>query len=231
MVRRVTGTFLTGLMALLPLLITIGLVAFLAGKLYGWLGPGSLFGLLAQEVTAAIFGESTPTSRQWVFAGIYVLSLLMVLVFIWLVGYFARLFIGQRVGGWFEWLIGRIPFINKIYSSADQVVDLFKKKEQDAASALSNVVLVRFANTRILGMLSNGEPIDIGGVPHYMVYFPSSPVPATGFNYFVPCEDVEDVDVAVEEMTRIIVSLGSLAPGIMNSKPQLFLPRKTSIGG
>ena len=128
-------------------------------------------------------------------------------------------------------LIARIPFINKIYSSADQVVDLFKKKDQDAAAALSNVVLVRFANTRILGMLSNGEPIDIGGVSHYMVYVPSSPVPATGFNYFVPCEDVEDVDVAVEEMTRIIVSLGSLAPGIMNSKPQLFLPRKTAMRG
>lgn len=218
MLRKMTTIFLTGLTAMLPFIITIAVITYLAGLFYAWLGPDSALGRvlkMAKESWSIPLGFSYP------------MSVLAVILLICIVGYFTRQFIGQRIGGWVDSIITRIPFINKIYNSAEQVVDLFAKKKEDAASALSNVVLVKFANTRIVGMLSNSEPVIIHGVPHYMVYFPSSPVPATGFNYFVPCEDVDDIDIGVEEMTRIIVSLGSLGPGILNSKSRLILPRKT----
>jgi len=217
MVRKFMGTFIAGLTAILPLVITIAVFVFLGKYLYAWFGPHSMLG---KALNAADTHYSIPQEIS------YPLLFVVAVAFIWLVGYFARQYIGRKIGEWFEAIIARLPFINKVYHSVDQVVELFRKKDKDAAAALSNVVLMRFANTRMLGMLASDDRVMLDGVPHYMVYVPSSPVPTTGFNYLVPCEEVLDVDVTVEEMTRIIVSLGSLAPQTMNAKAPLVLPAK-----
>ena len=44
MLKRFMATFFAGLFALLPLMITIGVIGFLVTKLFVWLGPGSSFG-------------------------------------------------------------------------------------------------------------------------------------------------------------------------------------------
>jgi uncharacterized membrane protein len=49
---------------------------------------------------------------------------------------------------------------------------------------------------------------------------PNTPVPATGNLYMIPREDIYNVDVSVEELTRIEVSLGSLGPAVINSRKQ-----------
>lgn len=217
MVRKFMGTFLAGLMAILPLVITIAVFVFLGKYLYAWFGPNSLLG-------EALIDADTKFSIHPTVS--YPLLIIVAVALIWVVGYFAQQYIGKKIGEWFEAVIARIPFINKVYHSVDQVVELFRKKDKDAAAALSNVVLMRFANTRMLGMLASDDRVVLDGVAHYMVYVPSSPVPTTGFNYLVPCEEVLDVDITVEEMTRIIVSLGSLAPQTMNAKSPLVLPPK-----
>lgn len=228
MLRRFTATFFAGLTALLPMIVTIALVVFIARYIYSWLRQGSLLYSVVFSTRKLLFGEAAET---WTLYFIYVLSLAIAIAGIWVVGFFARRYIGKRIGGWVEAVISKIPFINKIYNSVDQVIDLFRKKDKDAAAALTNVVLMKFANMRMLGMLASNDPVLIHGVPHYLIYVPSTPIPTTGFNYFVPCEDVDDVAISVEEMTRIIVSLGSLGPPIMNAKDQLFLPAPQSHGG
>jgi uncharacterized membrane protein len=218
MVRKFMGTLVVGLTALLPLTITIAVFVFLASYIYAWFGPASTLGQ-----TLISLRDKELSIPLW-FS--YPLLIIIAVALIWVVGYFARQFIGKKIGEWFEAIIARIPFINKVYHSVDQVVELFRKKDGDAAQALSNVVLMRYANTRMLGMLASDDRVVVEGVAHYMVYVPSSPVPTTGFNYLVPCEEVLDVDITVEEMTRIIVSLGSLAPRTMNAKTPLVLPPK-----
>lgn len=217
MVRKFMGTCIAGLMAILPLVVTIAVFVFLGKYIYAWFGPDSLLGTALNKADTNF---SIPSEVS------YPLLIIIAVLFIWGVGYFAKQYIGRKIGEWFEAIIARLPFINKVYHSVDQVVELFRKKDTDAASALSNVVLMRFANTQMLGMLASDNRVMLNGVPHYMVYVPSSPVPTTGFNYLVPCEEVLDVDITIEEMTRIIVSLGSLGPQTMNAKPSLVLPPK-----
>ena len=154
---------------------------------------------------------------------------MIVILFILLVGFFAQRVTGKRIGGWINHLISKIPFINKVYDSVEQVVSLVNQSDSDAVGALSNVVFAKFANTRVIGMLSSADPVVIGGIPHFLVYFPSTPLPATGFNYLIPCSDVEDANVSVEELTKILLSLGSLGPGIMNKKSPLVLPKNDLI--
>jgi uncharacterized membrane protein len=50
------------------------------------------------------------------------------------------------------------------------------------------------------------------------VFLPSTPIPASGQNILVPVADVTDAGISVEEMTKILVSLGSLGPGILNQQ-------------
>lgn len=216
--RRFTTTFLAGLTAILPLVITVLLIVFIGGYVYAWLK--SLAGLI-DWISFQLFGTSAP---HWIRGLMYITSLVITIVLIWLLGYLTRLYIGKRLAVWFETIIGKIPLINTLYSSVDQVLDLFTKKGESRAAALSTVVLMRFANTQLLGMLANTDPVEINGVPHFLVYIPSAPMPTSGFNYLAPCTDVTNINITAEELTRVIVSLGSLGPQTMNAKHPLILP-------
>jgi len=217
MFRRLSGTFLAGIFALLPLIVTLAIIGFIVGKLNDWMGPNSAFGQLF-----ATPGEEGSAGFNLTF---YILTFVLAILIILIIGYFARKVTGQRMGGWINHLISKIPFINKVYHSVEQVVGLVNQGDSDSVGALSNVVFARIANTRVIGMLSSSAPVQINGVPHYLVYFPSTPVPATGFNYLIPCDEVEDADISVEEMTKVLLSLGSLGPDIMNQKNPLILDK------
>jgi len=221
--RRFTGTFLAGLTAVLPLVITIVVVVFLGGYVYSWLAASAGF---TTKLAERIFGSQlSDAGRFFSTSLLYLVSILLVVFLIWLLGYFTRLYVGKQITNWFEAMIGKIPLINTVYSSVDQVLDLFSKKPGAAkATALTTVVLMRFANTQLLGMLANTDPVDLDGVPHYLVYIPSAPMPTSGFNYLVPCTDVTNINISAEELTRVIVSLGSLGPQTMNAKQPLILP-------
>lgn len=211
MLRKLGSHFLAGLLTLLPLAITVSLVGFVYAKLVSWLGPTSPFGQFITSLSAA---TTLPPSVA------YVLTFGLVVLVILGIGSVATRYTGKRIVAFFNSLIARIPFINKIYGSADQVVQLFNNSSGDSVSALSDVVCARFANTYVLGMLANSTPVRIGGKDYFFFYMPNTPVPATGNLYMVPREDIYNVDMTVEELTRIEVSLGSLGPAVINSRPQ-----------
>lgn len=219
MLQRFTATFAAGLLAVLPLVITVGVISFIISKLNSFLGPQSPFGKLMHELEVQL-----GVPEGWGLS--YIVSVILVVMAIWIIGLGARRLAGQRAGNLFNAMMARVPFINKVYNSAEQVVGLLSKKDGDAASALSNVVLVHIANFKVLGMLASPDRVVVDGVPHFIVFLPSTPIPASGQNLIVPCEDVVDVDVSVEEMTRILISLGSLGPTVMNSKENLIIQGK-----
>lgn len=222
--KRLSGMFIAGLFAMLPLVVTIAIIGFLADKLNKILGPGSAFGKLFSVTVTQADG-----SIQQEFSTLgYISSFVIVILLILVVGFFAQRVTGKRIGGWVNHLISKVPFINKVYGSVEQVVSLVNQSDSDAVGALSNVVFAKIANTKVIGMLSSPDSIMIGDTPHYLIYFPSTPLPATGFNYLIPCSDVEDADVSVEELTKILFSLGSLGPSIMNKKQPLVLPKEAS---
>ena len=210
MLRRFTGTLIAGLFALLPMVITVAIVVLLVNKLVQWFGPQSQIGMV---IVSAL------DIPRWLS---YLIALAAVICFIWVVGVLAKRITGRKISALIEEGIAKIPFINKVYSSVDQVVAMFQKKD-DAAAALSNVVLATIANVSVLGMLASDDPVIIDGVPHFLVYLPSTPIPSSGQNLLIPCDSVRDVDVTVEEMTKILISLGSLGPRILNAKSPLFI--------
>jgi uncharacterized membrane protein len=214
MLRRFFTTLLTGLLAILPLVITLALIVYVAGWLARMLGPGSGFGKLLSSLTGGK-EDLLPLSVA------YLASIALIIGILWLIGRFTSSYVAQGVSRNFERLIARIPLVNTIYSSVDQVVDLFKEKEKSSGAGMESAVLFRYANLLMIGMLSTHEPIPINGVVHYMVFAMNTPVPSGGFTYLVPEQDLIHVNLSTEEVTRIIVSLGALAGRIMNDKHPL----------
>ncbi len=75
---------------------------------------------------------------------------------------------------------------------------------------------VRIGNVKLLVLLtSNEQYIMLDGREHLLVFVANSPIPATGFNMLVPVEDVRRLDMPVEDLVKLLMSLGLLGPQVL----------------
>jgi uncharacterized membrane protein len=206
------NAFLSGLFILLPLGGTLVLLIWLLGFLDGLIGPSSFLGSLWKGVFALLpIGDT----------GRLLLGYLVVFVVIGFVGFVARGFVKEKLLSILRNFFSKIPVLNKIYGSIEQLVGLWVDKKESDVASVGEVVMVNFSNVRVFGILSSSQEYKMNGEVYFLVYIPSAPVPATGFTYFVKKADVMKTDVGMEEMTKVIVSLGVLGPDVVGEDVQL----------
>src|SRR3546814_14989196 len=73
------------------------------------------------------------------------IAMIATLLVILLVGWLARRVIGQRLLGWFEALVARVPLANTIYGSARKLLDILQPKPERS----QRVVLIAFPHTQM----------------------------------------------------------------------------------
>ena len=123
-------------------------------------------------------------------------------------------FIGQRLVGWWEQLLARIPVVNSIYLSVKQVSDtLFSSSGNAFRKALliqyprRGSWTIAFLTGRPGGDVVNHLPGDL-----VSVYVPTTPNPTSGFFLMLPRSDVIELDMDVDEALKYIISMGVVAP-------------------
>ena len=217
--KKFATCFVSGLLTLLPLAITIALIGWIYSKLVALFGRSSSIGSALSHVADAL---SLPANLA------IALSYLLIIAAIALLGVYVQSRARHSVSGILKSVVSRFPVINSIYNSIDQVVGIFHKPAEDRdgdgkadPAQGSSIVLVRWANTLILGMLPTRDLLILDGVPHYMVYFPQTPVPMSGLNFIVPATDVFMTDLKFDDLTKILVSLGALTPQLMGGEMTL----------
>ncbi|MCC7477634.1 DUF502 domain-containing protein [bacterium] len=198
MLQYLTTTFIAGILALLPLLITVAVAWFVYSKLLVWFGPGSRFGRLPK-----MLAEKTAMHPVLAYFSIFAVVVLLILG----IGALAKRSTEQRISNFVE----RIPILRSIYGGTEQVVSALQLTDRGVPNSFTQVLLVKLHNLRILGIQACGETIELDGRQYYSVYFPNTPIPATGQLYLVPVEDAAKVDISVEEMMQIYISMGSLS--------------------
>ena len=190
--------FITGLLIWVPLVITVWVLSMIVSSL------DQSLRLLPESVhPQSLFGFSIPGAGA-------ALTLLMIL----LTGLLAANFIGQKLVGWWEKLLARIPVVNSVYNSVKQVSDtLFSPN----GNAFRKAVLVRYPHqdSWTIAFLT-GQP---GGdvVNHLQgdfvsVYVPTTPNPTSGFFLMMPAREVVELDMTVDEALKYIISMGVVAP-------------------
>lgn len=200
--------FLTGLLTLLPIWLTWVVVKFVFVLLSDiskpWVGP------ISHQIAA-----SFPQSLGW-FNGIWVqnaIALVATLVFILAVGALTRRVIGQRLLGWFEALVMRIPLASTIYTSARKLLDILQTKP----GSTQRVVLVDFPHREMksVGLVTRVIREEGSGRELAAVYVPTTPNPTSGYLEIVPVELLTPTDWTVDQAMSFIISGGAVAPESM----------------
>jgi uncharacterized membrane protein len=196
--------FITGLLIWVPLVITGWVLSLIVG-----MADQSLRLLPPVMHPQNLLGFNIPG------AGI-VVALAIVLA----TGLLATNLIGQRLVGWWEKLLARIPFVNSIYSGVKQVSDTLLSP---SGMAFRQPLLVQYphAGCWTIAFLT-GEPgaelaRRLEGA-YVSVYVPTTPNPTSGFFLMFRKDEVIELDMDVNEALKYIISMGVVAPSAHSPK-------------
>ncbi|MEW5825964.1 MAG: DUF502 domain-containing protein [Candidatus Bipolaricaulota bacterium] len=194
------ATFLSGLLALLPLGATVYIVWGLYALLDGLMGRGRPIG----DAIERAIGREIPG------LGIVVLVALVLTI-----GVITRNIVGRTVHEYFERLFFSVPGVRRIYGTLKQFAGALLG--DDGAASFSRVVMFEYPKPGVyaLGLVTNehlGKLEDVAGEECVMVYLPTVPNPLSGLMLVVPRRLVQHVDMGVEEALSMIVSSGSVLP-------------------
>jgi len=209
--------FLAGVATLLPFWVTIFVVTWLVRVADAYIGPSSGFGLFILRIV----GDGNR------FVG-YSAAYLVVVLLIILLGFLITRATVAKIHETVDSMFARIPLFGRIYSAVSQMVEIFGKKDNSGLDRFGGVGYVRMGNVRMLALLTSGQSYTMpDGTEYYLVFIPNSPIPATGFNAFVPASDIERLDMPTEDMVKLLMSLGVLGPQVL-SKSTLLSNGKVS---
>lgn len=209
---RLQRLFLTGLLTLLPIWLTWVVVKFVFVMLSSlsrpWIDP------LLHKVAANAPRSLGWLAQDWVLTAIALFATVFAIL---AVGWLARRVLGQRMLGWFEALINRIPLASTIYNSARQLLDLLQKKPDGT----QRVVLIDFPHTEMktLGFVTRVMHETGTGRELAAVYVPTTPNPTSGYLEIVPVEKITPTDWTVDQAMRFIISGGAVAPDAIPFSP------------
>lgn len=190
--------FITGLLVLVPLCITIWVLSTLIGLM-----DQSLLLLPESWRPEAQFGRAIPG-----------IGAILTLLIVFVTGLIATNFFGRRIIQFWEALLARVPVVKSIYYSVKQVSDtLFS----DSGQAFRKALLVQYPRqgSWTIGFMT-GQPG--GDVANHLqgefvsVYVPTTPNPTSGFFLMMPRADVVELDMSVDEALKYIISMGVVAP-------------------
>ena len=186
--------FITGVVVLIPIAITIYLTLFLI------------------SISSKILPEEINPNNYLPYE-IPGLEILISLILITFIGWLSLSFIGKRLLTLFNNILKRIPILRTIYTAILQMTETFTKSD----SGKKNVVLVEYPRkgTWAVGFATKenkGEITKQAKRDLINVFVPTTPNPTSGFLLMFPKEEVIYLDLTFEEASKFIVSAGTSNP-------------------
>ncbi len=209
--RGIAATFLAGLFAILPIVLTIAIMGWVGGMVADLLGPGSVVG----DALGFIAGDRV--SNEWVAT---LIGWAAVLVAIWTLGVFVRSMAKGKVEGIVERMANQVPLLKNVYHPVSQVVGLLKSDDKSDMKAMT-VVYADFGEgggPGFLGLLAGHQRYVFNDRECHVVYIPTSPVPMSGGIIFVPVDRVQVVDLSLDDLMQIYFSLGVMSSKVIPEK-------------
>lgn len=197
--------FVTGLLIWIPLVITLMVLAWIVNTLDQIL-------LIAPAAVRpdALLGFHLPG-----------VGVLVTLLLILITGLAAANFVGQRLVGFWESLLSRIPVVKSIYYSVKQVSDTLLSSN---GQAFRKALLIQYPHQGIWTIaFQTGKPGGDAarhlGDDFVSVYVPTTPNPTGGYFVMVRKSDCVELDMSVDSALKYIVSMGVVAPAAPTQLP------------
>jgi uncharacterized membrane protein len=206
---NVRTRLLSGILLLMPFGVTLLLMRWLFQWLAGFLRPMVQYS--ADKLSKYPFIEFIPDI--YISICVSVCSIVILLVFLYLVGAIGQFVVGKRLIKAGETLLLRIPLVRTIYTATKQVAQAISLPDR---SALKSVVMVDFYKPgfKAVGFLT-GYIEDSEGKKFCKVMIPTTPNPTTGFFLLIPRDEVTETTITVEEAFKMIISGGIVSPDVL----------------
>ena len=188
---KIRNYFLTGVVVLIPIGITLYLTKFLIG------------------ISANIIPPKINPNSYLPFS-IPGLEILVSIIIITIVGGLSLSFLGKKILQLIDDLFKRIPFLRAVYSAIVQMTDTFTKKDDGKKS----VVIVEYPRkgSWAVGFATKKNETEISKKTNknlINVFLPTTPNPTSGFLLMVPKKELIYLNVSFEQASKFIVSAGT----------------------
>ncbi|MBH98799.1 MAG: hypothetical protein CMM56_10175 [Rhodospirillaceae bacterium] len=191
---------------------------YIVAGLLVWLPIGAtilVFSLILDLMDRLLF-LIPPSYRPEAILGFSVpgLGAILALIVLIITGILAANFLGRRLVGHYEKLLGRIPLVRSVYGAVKHFSEVVFS---DSNSSFKKVLLIEYPRVGLYSLCfqTSENPPEVNtktGEQIVTVFLPTTPNPTSGFMLFVPEKDVVELDMSVENALKMIISLGVVVP-------------------
>ena len=203
------SSFLTCLVVVLPIGLTIYLIWSVIGWIDSWVLPFVPASYQPDALFKFYFGPDTVLNVRGV-------GVVVFLVFTMLVGWLAKGLIGRSMLVYSEKLVDRMPVVRSIYNGLKQIAEtVFAQSETNFEKAClieyprPGIWAIGFVSTKAKGEIAQKFSHDVRML---LVFVPTTPNPTSGFLLYVPMQDVHMLDMKIEDAAKLIISAGLVYP-------------------
>ncbi len=184
--KKIEKWFLSGIAVTLPVAVTIFVLLWLFNLLDG----------ILRNTISKLFSINIPG-----------LGLLVLILLIFLIGMLTSNFVGNKIAGWFEKIVGKIPLIKTIYNPIRKIVSGLSSEKSES---FQKVVIVEFPQKGIksIGFITNSN-FTLNEKEKVSVFIPTTPNPTNGFLILVDRQDLDILSISVNEGLNMVISMGS----------------------
>jgi uncharacterized membrane protein len=188
---RIRNNFITGVVVLIPIGITLYLTLFII-KISGKIIPKKI---------------NPNNYLPFDIPGVEILIAVFLITFI---GWISLSFIGKKFFELFNNFLKRIPILRTIYSAIGQMTESFTKSDNNEKSVVlleyprKGIWVVGFATKENQGIIKEKIKEDL-----INVFVPTTPNPTSGFLLMLPKKDLIYLNVSFEQASQFIVSAGT----------------------
>ena len=191
---RIRNYFITGVVVLIPISITVYLTLFLV------------------SISSKILPKEL-NPNYYLPYNVPGLEIIISVIIITLIGWLSLSFIGKRLLNVFNNILKKIPILRTIYSAIGQMTETFTSTE----AVKKNVVLVEYPKkgTWAVGFATKENSGEISSKTKKKlvnVFVPTTPNPTSGFLLMFPKEEIIYLDLTFEEASKFIISAGTSDP-------------------
>ena len=218
------NSFLTGIVVIAPVGLTVWLIWSVIGWVDGFVLP-FVPGLYQPEnVLKSLFGAETELQLRGI-------GVVFFLIFTTFIGWLAKGLLGRSLIRTGESVVNRMPVVRSIYSGVKQLAEtVFAQADRSFEKAClveyprKGIWAIGFISTKAKGEVK--VRIDLAG-ELLSVFMPTTPNPTSGFLLFFPAEDVIELDMSIEDAAKLVISAGLVYPDpTVKKKPKLTSNKK-----
>lgn len=212
MTKHIKSYFYAGLFSLLPLVLTLYIFNWVMSLVMIVLND-SFVTKVIKEIILNLVGEDDYLFYFQILT--YILSLVTMVIFICFVGLTLKMVFFAKIAKKAKAFLAKIPFINQIYSTISQIIDVITS---DRSKTYQKVVAVEYPRKGIysIGFLtseSNHIVEEVTGIERmYNIFIPTSPNPTSGMFIVINAKDVKILDIKVDDAVKLIISGGVILP-------------------